>query len=169
MPKIEIDLADLGFNDFDDEGNPVGATTVQDLIISAAVDKLLAGQRDLRNEVREKVGAAITKEIDDSVKVLVQEAFDAPIQRTTTWGEKQGEPTSVRELIREAIERYVTAPKSDDRYSSTKTKNLQELIDSATKDLLDRDFLAYLKQVKADVSVTVHKKALAAAVEFLQK
>lgn len=169
MTKIEIDLRDLGLpTGQDHEGEPYGSTTLTDLVVSAAVDQLLRNQKALRDEVRDKVNAAITKEIDENVKKMVLEAFEAPIQRTTFLGEKQGEETTVRELIRKSIESYVKAPASSDRYSNS-TKNLQELIDASTKNLLDKDFTEYLKQVKEGVRVSVHQKALDAAVAFLQK
>lgn len=171
MAKIEIDLADLGLpTGFDyEDGEPTGSLSLSDLIISAAVEKLLAANRNIVKEIREQVNNAITKEIDTNVRTYVQEAFDAPIQRTTSWGEAQGEPTTVRELIRTSIESYVKAPSSDKRGYNDRPKNLVELIDDSTKQMLDKDFTEYLKQVKEGVKVTVHQKALDAAVQYLQK
>jgi hypothetical protein len=170
MPKIEIDLADLGLpTGRDHEGEPYGSTSLSDLIIEAASAQLLRGTRDLQREVREKVDRAIQDEIEANVKSLVAEAFTAPIQRTTAWGEKQGDPTTVREIIRESIEKYLNGPAAKNRSYNYKSHNLQELINDSTKDLLEKDFMAYLKQVKEGVKVTVHQKALQAAVDFLQK
>lgn len=168
MPKIEIDLADLGLpTGQDHEGEPYGSTSLTDLIIEAAVQRLFREdsiQRDVLQKIEQRVGELV----DEKVEALVTEAFAMPIQRTTRWGEKEGEPTSVLEIIRESVKKYVEAPKSSDRYSNS-TKNLQDLIDNSTKQLLDSDFTAYLKQVKEGIRVSVHKKALEAAIEYLQK
>lgn len=170
MPKIEIDLADLGLPvGLDHEGEPYGSKSLTDLIVDAAVRQLVGDERDLRSQIKEKVDQAITKRIKEQVEGLVSEAFDAPIQRTTPWGERKGTPTTVRELIRESIEAYVQAPGSTDRYSSNNPKNLRELIDDSTRQLLEKDFREYLKQVKEGIKVSVHKKALDAAIAELQK
>lgn len=168
MAKIEIDLADLGLpTGVDREGEPYGSSSLSDLIVEAAVRQLFS-EENIRHEVKEQISYKVGKLVDEKVEALVTEAFAAPIQRTTNWGEKQGEPTTVLEIIRESVEKYVKAPPSNDRYSNS-TKNLSELIDQSTKQLLDKDFMEYLKQVKEGVRVSVHQKALDAAVEFLQK
>lgn len=165
--KIEIDLAELGLTGYDEDGNPVGpGNTLQDLIIEAAVERIIPKDRDLRYELKDKVDKTFTKRVNERVEELVEEAFDAPIQRMTSWGDKQGDPTTVRELIRESLESWLRAPGSGDRYSNG-SKNLQDLITNSTKSLLDKDFTEYLKQIKENVRVTVHKAALEQAVKFL--
>jgi hypothetical protein len=168
MPKIEIDLADLGLpTGQSGDGEPYGSMSLTDLIVEAGVRKVFS-EENISHEIKQQISSKVGVLVDEKVEALVTEAFAAPIQRTTSWGEKQGEPTSVLEIIRESVEKYVKAPASNDRYSNS-TKNLTELIEASTKNLLDRDFTEYLKQVKEGIKVSVHRKALDAAVAELQK
>ena len=167
MTKIEIDLADLGLpTGQSGDGEPYGSMSLTDLIVEAGVRKVFS-EENISYEIKEQISRKVGVLVDEKVEALVTEAFAAPIQRTTSWGEKKGEPTSVLEIIRESVERYVTAPKADGYRNNP--RNLQELIDDATKRLLDKDFTDYLKQVKEGIKVSVHRKALDAAVAELQK
>lgn len=172
MPKIEIDLADLGLptgRDFD--GEPTGASTLQDLIVRAAVDRLLSDtDHQVRSELREKVNNAYNKEVKDRVAALVKEAFEAPVQRTTRWGEKEGEPTTVREIIREAIEKFLKAPaRSSNRYHSDPYSNLTELVEDQVKNVMSTDMKKTVEAAKGAVHEKVTDAALKAAVEVLSK
>lgn len=171
MPKIEIDLADLGLPTGQDrEGEPTGAQTLQDLIIRAAVDRLVtSGDRDLQRELNEKLNVAYNTEVKDRIKALVDEAFEAPIQRTTRWGDKQGEPTTVREIIREGIEKFLNAPGrgSSSRYGSDPYANLTELVEDQIKHVLSTDMKKTVEAAKGAVHERVTDAALAAAVEIL--
>ncbi|QWY82817.1 hypothetical protein PP641_gp077 [Arthrobacter phage SilentRX] len=172
MPKIEIDLADLGLptgRDFD--GEPTGSSTLQDLIVRAAVDRLLSDtDHQVRADLREKVNNQYNKEIQERVKALVEEAFTAPIQRTTRWGEKQGEPTTVREIIREGIEKFLTAPsRGSNRYQSDPYSNLTELVEDQIKHVMSTDLKKTVEAAKGAVHEKVTDAALRAAVEVLSK
>lgn len=165
--KIEIDLAQLGLTGYDEDGNPVGpGATLQDLIIEAAVDRLIPSVRDTRAALKERVDKKFTEQVEGRVEELVAEAIDAPIQRMTSWGDAKGKPTTVRELIRESLEDWLNKPGSTDRYGNG-AKNLQDMINVATKNLLEKDFTAYLKEIKEKVRVDVHKAALDQAIKFL--
>lgn len=170
MPKIEIDLADLGLpTGQDHEGEPTGAQTLQDLIIRAAVDRLVTGSdRDLQRELNEKLNVAYNTEVKDRIKALVDEAFEAPIQRTTRWGETQGEPTTVREIIREGIEKFLNAPaRGANRYNSDPYSNLTELVEDQVKHVLSTDMKKTVEAAKGAVHERVTDAALAAAVQIL--
>lgn len=167
MPKIEIDLADLGLT-YDEDGNQDGARSLPDLVIDGAV-ALLFRDSNLRDEVRKQVAEQVSTTVKDKVAVLVSEAFDAPIQRTTSWGEAKGEPTTVREIIRLEIERFMTAKSDGRRNSYDAPRNLSDLMADTTTQILTKDLKVTVDAAKANVHNTVTQKALAAAVAELSK
>jgi len=169
MAKIEIDLADLGLpTGQDHEGEPYGSTSLTDLIVSAAVEKLVG--HDLRHEVSEKVSKRISEEVDKRIKNEVELAFVAPIQRRSPWGDKQGPPTTVKEIIRESLEAFLQGKASRDRYSSSKPAgNLGELIDDAAKHVMNAELKKSVDEAKAEIHKRVTAEALKAAVAVLSK
>ena len=171
MPKIEIDLADLGLpTGRDHEGEPYGSASLTDLIVTAAVEQLLGTSRDLRREVSEKVSDRINEEVNKRILVEVEAAFSAPIQRHAPWGDMQGEPTTVKEIIRESLEKFLKGKSSRDRYSSNNPAgNLGELIDEATKHVMNADLKKSVDEARATIHQKVTAAALKAAVDTLAK
>lgn len=171
MPKIEIDLADLGLPTGQDyEGEPYGAKTLTDLIVDAAVERLLGTNRDLQHEVSTKVSERINAEINKRIKDEVDAAFSAPIQRRAAWGDKVGEPTTVKEIIRESLEKFLQGKASRDRYSSSgPAGNLGELVDDATKHLMNAELKKTVDAARATIHEKVTAAALKAAVDTLAK
>ncbi|ALY10837.1 hypothetical protein WILDE_53 [Arthrobacter phage Wilde] len=169
--KIEIDLAQLGFEGYDEDGEYIGGgASIKDLVVEAAAAKLVKhSDGQMQREVRERIDKLFTTEIEAKVKEKVAEAFDAPIQRTTPWGETKGEPTSVLEIIRESLEKFLKANRSRNRSSYDPAGNLEEVVDDATRDLMNKEFRAAIEEAKKGVVVTVNKKALEAAVAVLSK
>lgn len=92
---------------------------IHDAIIAAAVDRVLGvGTRtkndedgtpyevadnrrldQMRKEVRDITTARIEAVVAEKVPAIVSEALEGTFQPTTSWGEKKGEPTSMREVI----------------------------------------------------------------------
>lgn len=170
MPKIEIDLADLGLpTGMDYDGEPTGGKTLQDLIVEAAVDRLLGSDWELRNDMREKISREYKLKITERVEKLIEEAFNEPIQKTTPWGERKGEETTVREIIRTTIEKYLqgTTP-TRDGYSRD-AQSLTQLITNEVQHVLNKDMKEHITKVKGDIKLEVQKKALAAAITELSK
>lgn len=167
MTKIEIDLRDLGLT-YDEEGNADGSRSLPDLVIDGAIDRLMS-DRNLREEVRKQVAEQVTATVKEKVAILAAEAFDAPIQKTTVWGEKQGEPTTVREIIRLEIERFMTSKSDGRRNNYDAPRNLSDLMADTTTQILTKDLKATVDAAKANVHNTVTQKALAAAVAELSK
>lgn len=169
MPKIEIDLADLGLpTGRDHEGEPTGAQTLQDLIVDAAAQLLVgsvAERRDMRGRVVEQYNARIKERVED----MLTDAFSQPIQRTTRWGETEGEPTTIREIIRQEIEKYLDSAKASRPGYSTDNVSLTALVQNEVKQLMTTDMKKVIADAKANVHHTVTQKALAAAVAELSK
>lgn len=169
MTKIEIDLRDLGLPAGEDEDGPHGSKSLQDLIIDAASDKLLGSNYELRRDLREDIARSYRDKINERVAALIEEAFAAPIQKTTRWGETQGEETTVKEIIREQIEAYLKngAP-SRPGYSTDKV-SLTALIQNEVVQILGKEMKEHIAKVKGEIKLEVQKKALAAAVAELTK
>lgn len=169
MPKIEIDLADLGLpTGRDYEGEPTGAQTLQDLIVDAAA-QLLVGSVTDRADLRQRVVEQYNDRIKERVEEMLTDAFSQPIQRTTRWGETQGEPTTIREIIRQEIEKYLDSAKPSRPGYSTDNVSLTALVQNEVKQLMTMDLKKVIAEAKANVHNTVTQKALAAAVAELSK
>lgn len=169
MTKIEIDLKDLGIPQYDEDGEQGRAKNLQELIVEAAADRLMDTDHMIRSDLREKVMARYNQRINEKVEALITEAFEAPIQRTTSWGETKGEVTTVREIIRETIEKYLNSKEMSRDGYSRQPKSLTELIVNETQMVLSKDMKATIDEAKKLVHTKVTTAALAAAVEQLAK
>ncbi|QOP66840.1 hypothetical protein SEA_PUREGLOBE5_91 [Arthrobacter phage Pureglobe5] len=172
MTKIEIDLRDLGLPTGEDEHGPTGSSTLQDLIINAAAEKLLGGvDYQIRSDIQEKFRTEYNRKIQERVAELVQEAFDAPIQRTTRWGETQGEATTVKEIIRETIEKFMNAKPTNNgnRYRDDPYRNLSEAIDASVQNIMTTEMKKTVEAARGAIHEKVTDAALKAAVAALSK
>lgn len=166
--KVEIDLGQLGFL-YGPDGEGEQGPGILGLIVEAAARKVLEGDR----EIKSKVVDTANQMIRERVAEMVQQAFDEPIQRTTLWGEEQGQPTTVRELIRLSLEDFL---KSEGRRSSLDNyrkdgpaKNLRELIDGEVQSTMTTEMRNVINTAKADVVKTVTSKAADAIAEAIKK
>lgn len=167
--KIEIDLDDLGFH-YDPEGDPIGNVSLRDAVIQGAVDTLLAG--DFGREVRTQVTETVNTQAHERAAEVVAAVFSEPIQRTTRWGEKQGDPTTVREIVKEAVEQWIGKPPARDSIdrrfpNGGPYKGLTDLINVEVSAVLTKDLLAEVARVKKDVADQIRDRALAAAAASL--
>ena len=159
MSKIEIDLNDLGL--MDEDGR---SPTIRELVIERAVLNLLSPQTDIVREVQEKVQA----EAQTQITAKVSEVLEGPISETTRWGEPK-RTTSVKEIIREALEVYLNKPGRQDRtYGSRDPQNLRELIEDHTRNVLNAELRKEIDKAKAQISETVTQAALKEAVKIIE-
>lgn len=169
MTKIEIDLKDLGLPTGEDEDGPTGSRSLTDLIIEAAADKLIGSDWEMRNDIRQQIQRTFKAKIDEKVQAMIVEAFDEPIQKTTPWGETKGEETTVREIIRESLEKFLQGnAKSRDGYSRD-SHSLTELINNETIMIMSKELKATIEAAKKTVHEKVTEAALKAAVDVLAK
>ena len=165
--KIEIDLNDLGFT-YDLDGDPIGRQTLTDAIVEAAAHLIV---REIKDTLVKDIRQQVTAQVAEQVTTVVAEEMAKPIQRTTLWGEKQGEPTSVREMIRERIEKYMAAPASRrDRYNSGRSTvdNMVELVEQEVRAVMNTELKDAIAAAKREVVNTIRDKALAAAVDAIK-
>lgn len=168
MTKIEIDLDDLGLL-YNPEGEPIGRATLQDRVIEAAAHYLIQSDRDMRLEVQQKVAQVIEEQATEKVAELVAEVLAGPIQRTSPWGEARGEPTTVREIIREKVEAFLNGRGRGRDSFGRDPKNLHDFVEDATKNVLGGELAEAVKEAKATIRERVTDAALKAAVEALAR
>lgn len=168
--KIEIDLANLGFH-YDLDGDPIGNRTIEEAIVQTAAGAIVHNltdkiERQLTADIRDKVASTI-----DAVLVArITEVIEQPIQQTSPWGERQGEPVTIREMIRTRLEKWLTAaPGHRDGFSRDTKGTLTEIIDSEVRTIMSKDMQAAITEAKAQITTDIRTKAIQAAVAALVK
>jgi hypothetical protein len=162
--KIEIELQDIGVS-YDEDGELTGG--LRDAVVHELVSRLTSeggAFYDLKGTVRRQV----EEQIHERVGALVQEAIDQPVQRTTRWGEKQGDEVTVRELIRKEIERYLNSSPNTSSSYNAQPGNLTQLIHKETVVVLNREMGAEAKKAREAIQNTVLKRAIEAAAKAIQ-
>lgn len=165
--KIEIDLTKLGFH-YDADGDPTN-NTLEDAIVAAAATKLISEHASaLRTRIVEEVNAVARERIT----AVVDEVLAGPIQETTPWGESTKPVTTVREIVRKALEDYLNKPVQHDRYSSLANRepqNLRELVQQQTTNVLNKELVGVINKAKAEVHGLLRDKAIRAAADAIAK
>ena len=126
-----------------------------DAIVRAAVHQIVEQSRgDIREAVQDEVRATI----QSSVGAIIDRVVNEPIQQHNTYGERVGEPTTLKALIGKAAEGYLGA-KVDARGETGYNANQSRL-----------DFIVK-KNVEATIDYTMQKEikqAVEAAVAAAQ-
>lgn len=165
--KIEIDLNDvLGIN-YDEDGEAVGRRDLRDEVVQRISATLLSEIcAETKVAVREKVDAVVA----DQVRAVIMTAMAQTIQRTTAWGEKKGEPTTVLELVRLKLEAFLNDPgRRRDSYDRSGPGNLVELVEEAAKTVLTKELQADIATVRKTINTKIQEHALQAAAASLTK
>src|ERR1041384_4163370 len=103
--KLELDLNELLGFEYDSDGEPIGKKDFRGEVAQIAANVLLQELRaGIVKDVREKVSEIIESE----VRVTVARAMEGPIQKTSPWGEKQGQPVTILEMIRTSLEAFLS-------------------------------------------------------------
>lgn len=170
--KIELDLADLGMQYDPTDGQPLGPGSFNDLVVNAAASQIVDGMDDRQNlerAVRDRVSKRVESIADELIAELIEGVLENPIQRTTTWGEAKGEPTTVREIVRTKVEAFLSEPQSRDPYRSRNDPpaSLTDLIAKITTDAMQRELKPVIDEAKKSIHTHVTSVALEAAVAAL--
>ncbi|WP_435582889.1 hypothetical protein [Amycolatopsis thermoflava] len=159
--KLELDLNDL---QYDEEGEPVGRRELRDVIVGSAAEQLV---REIRKEALRGILDKVEAVVQDEVRATVQTVLSQPIQRTTVWGETRGEPTSVLEIVREQIGKYLDGNgRRRDSYNR-EPQNLRELIDDSVRDVLNKEMTQAVNDARTKVNTEIRDHALKAAANAL--
>lgn len=165
MTAITIDLDEI----LGHEDQPSLRTAV---LTKAA---LLLTER-LHAEAADHIKQTIAQVVDDEIREIVRTALAAPIQRTSPWGEKCGEPASVLDLARESLEKFVAAPAHRrDEFGGARrgpASNLTELIEDVVASAMRAELQPAVKEARAQISARMKEHlttALAADVSKIAR
>lgn len=160
--QLEIDTDDL-IPAYDEDGDPIHGS-LQDAVV-ARLASLIISQDTFVNDARNRVQKLVDETAEQKVAEAVREVLAGPIQRTTSWGEPQGEPTTVKEIIRGHVEAFMSG-KATNGFGRNE-HSLAHLIMEATRNYLSNDLKAAIDEVKATVTTEIRDKALKAAVNAI--
>ena len=171
MSKINltIDTDDLMPDvHYDPDGGPEVSpgAPFQALVIEAVARQILRADsfaRDVRVAVQERIDGEVSKQVEGLVQAVIAE----PIQRTTAWGERKGDPTTVREIIREHVEAWFSEKPRRDAFGSRDKKSLDSIIQESTRSVMDQELKTEVDRVRKEVSAQLRDKALKAAVDAI--
>lgn len=163
MPDVSLslDLSSLFVETGDLAADPVSVRdAMRKAVVEAAAQKLVSGfDHDELYKMRQQVQQTRSVLIQGRLRDEVDKAFDQPIQRMTEWGEKRGEVTSVRELIRMELEAFLSGThthRKRDTYDKT-PNNLAELIGSIANETMRGALAGSIRDAKAKVDKEVQK------------
>lgn len=163
--KLELDLNQLLGMEYDEEGEAVGQRDLRGEVVQMAANVLIKEMRvDAAKEIREKISTVVM----DEIRGIVREVMAKPIQKRTAWGEKDGQPMSILEMVRTNLEAFLSGTtEGRDRYGNEKPANLRQLVEQATREVISKDMREAVNEAKAGVTKEVTQRALKAAVETL--
>ena len=119
-----------------------------------------------RGDIRQAVQDEVRLTIQSSVGAIIEQAVNEPIQQHNSYGEKVGEPTTLKALIGKAAEGYLGAKvneRGETGYSANQTR-LDYIVKKNVEATLDYTMQKEIKQaVEAAVAAAQLKVAEAVA------
>lgn len=163
MGKIEIDLSELGMSGEGDFANELRAAVIQGAV------RQLVNQMD--KEAMHAIKVTVQSVVERQVAAKVREALEKPIQKTTRWGEAQGEPTSILEIVREELEQFMSAKSyRETSYSSSKPpENLAEMVGDVVRIALRSELAPAIKEAREAVQDRIAEALLPAVAKAVVK
>lgn len=138
--------------------------TLADVIADRAVRSLVYEDgRDLRRRITE----IRDEEIRAAALPMVTAAIEAGIQQTNRWGEPDGQPTSLRELILKEAKDLISRPA--DNYDRKKGTVLEKVVREAVDRTIRAELGAVLAEEKAKVVAAVQAQAAELIAEAVKK
>lgn len=127
-------------------GDPyeIGNKTIADLVTEQIMTRVTADDR--YKTLAAKVAEIRTEVIREAVRPQIDEAIAAPVQKTNSYGELVGEPTTLRALIVEEARKAVNEP--IDKYARDKGTYLTRAVAAEVKKAIDDEVAGAVKQVR---------------------
>lgn len=132
---------------------------IEAAIISEVSDRII-GEDELFDRVRKAVDKRISKlftdqadaQIRDAIDVAIKDGFEREYHRTNSWGEREGEPTTIRKELENVIGSYWNEKVDQNGKKSTyhSDRNLTRAEWIMTKLVAD-DFKGHMKQHVANL------------------
>lgn len=164
--KIELDLNQmLGFEYDEETGEPIGQKDFRHEVVQAVAGKILD---QTRSNVAAQAAATVNETIQSEIRDIVRAAMEDPIQKRTPWGERQGEPQTILEMVRTSLEKFLSSTTGGrDPYGNRKPENLAQLIDEVTREVLSKELREDVAEAKKQINAAIQDRAVKAAVESL--
>lgn len=153
--NIEIKVAEITLDtivgdvvDFDEDGDAVSTgreNTVADLVAAQIVRQVVQDAR--YPSLVDQVTRIRDEEIRAAVKPAIEQAINRPIKRTNPWGERNGEETTLTEVIVEEARNLLKEPA--DRYRRGESGTvLQQAVRAAVREAFDKEIADAVKQAR---------------------
>lgn len=135
------------------------------LVVDGLVDRL-AG--DVKREASERYRAAVnearsaaTAAIQAEATAIVREALHGTFQPMTQWGEKAGEPTTLRDLVKREVQKFLDepAPRGNGYNDQRRPGGLRELLKVEVAEAMRTELRAEIEKARAAVREQVSAKA----------
>lgn len=160
MPRIMIEVEVPSFDEPEELRQAVIDAYVKQQLQRFA--EILDEEGDARGNIDRALRAyannQVMKTITEKVDVVIQEIVGAPFVPTNRWGEKKGEPVTLRELIAESGKRWfeekVDAMGRPASYGSSTTR-IQWLVTSTVEEVFKSDLKSFVQQVKEQVQANI--------------
>ena len=152
---------------------------IDDLISPALVEELLVDRiaRDyvLSIDIHEKVAQRIDSIIEEHVGAVIDGLLDKEFQPLDVFGDKAGEPTTIKEMLAKSLQTWWTAP-VDERGKAVprnsyghKTSRAEFLVNQVAKEVIDKDLSRELREFTSETKTEIRQKMTAAIAEIINK
>lgn len=161
--KVDVQVGDVDLTtvigersryDHDAEERVAEPVTLGDAVAARITAKLTAEEH--YGVLRNKVVAMRDEEIRAQLAPIVATAIESNVQRTNTYGQAVGEPTTLTTLIIDEVKTYLSRT---DGYGDRATNVLQKTIREAVDKAIRTELAAVIADEKARVVTAVRAKA----------
>lgn len=159
--NVSLDIERLFIEPAELDGDPVDVrTAMRNAVVQASARALLERfDHEELHEMRQEVQRVRSELVRERLAEEVAAAMSEPVQRTTRWGEKQGDVVTVRELIRVELEAFLNGTKTNRRHDSyDKTpNNLAELIGEVANETMRGELGKVVLEARKEVNKRVQE------------
>jgi hypothetical protein len=111
-------------------------------------------------EMSQHIADVRTEVIREQVTAMVREQLTKPIQKTNSWGEATGDPTTLTDLITKEVRDYLQEKAPRRGYSDREREGgLLQLLRVAVTDAMQKELKAEIEKARAAVRAEVAAKA----------
>jgi hypothetical protein len=153
---------------------------IDDLISPPLVEELLvdrlAQNYVLSSDLHEKVLRRIDSIIEERVGAVIDGLLDKEFQPLDVFGDKAGEPTTIKEMLAKSLQTWWTAPvdaqgKAVPHRNSYgyKTSRAEYLVNQIAKEVIDKDLSRELREFTSETKTEIRQKMTAAIAEIINK
>ena len=138
-----------------DEPPEYEPVSLGDAVVEQIVQRLIG---EIRKDIRASVKAALQPTIDAETTTIVREVLTGEIRRTDRWGQTQGEPTTLRDMLADDIANYLNEPAKAWR-SDERKNGFRALLRDTVDETLGRELRTEVDKAKQAVRAQVAAKA----------